>query len=154
MRTVMNDIVNDTFTVDQRIDAPIAAVWDAYVDPAKRARWSVPAGEAMVYDEADFREQGRDRYRCGPPETLDFHADVEYSRIVPQTLIVYTETVRAQGQPLATGLLTWEFEPTRGGTFVKITNQFVSFIGEGMIDGNRNGHNKALEQLSAFLVEI
>lgn len=147
----MSDIINDTLTLERHINAPIAEVWDAYVDPEKRAQWSVPDGEAMVYDEVDFREQGRELYRCGPPETLDFHATVEYSRIVPQTLIVYTETVRSAGQPLSTGIVTWEFEPTQEGTHVKITNQFVSFVGEGMIDGNRNGHNKALAQLNEFL---
>ena len=150
----MTDIVNDTLTLERHINAPITAVWDSYVDPAKRTRWSVPVGEAMVYVEDNFREQGRDRYRCGPPENINFHVDVQYSRIVPPTIIVYTETVRAEGQPLATGVLTWEFESTRDGTLVKVTSQLVSFVGQGMIDGNSNGHTKALEQLSYFLVEI
>lgn len=149
----MNEIAHDTITLDRRINAPIAAVWDAYADPAKRARWSVPAGEVMVYDEADFREEGRDRYRCGPPESLDFHAYAEYRRIVPHALVVYTETVRTEGQPLATGVLTWEFELNGAETLVKITSQLVSYVGQGMIDGNRNGHTKALEQLKEFLVE-
>ena len=109
----MIDIVNGTLTLERHINAPTAAAWDAYVDPAKRARWSLPAGEAMVYDETYFSERGRDRYRCG---------------------------------------LTWEFEPKEGGALVKITSQLASFVGQGMIDGNRNGHAKALEQLSKFLV--
>jgi len=154
MRTNVNDIVNGTLTLERHINAPIAAVWDAYVDPAKRVRWSVPAGEAMVYEETHFSERGRDRYRCGPPETLNFHADVEYSKIVPQALIVYTETVRTAGQPLTAGVLTWEFGPTDGGVLVKITSQLVSFVGQRMIDGNRNGHTTALEQFSKFLVRV
>lgn len=149
----MGAVINDTLLLDRRIDAPMAAVWDAYVDPAKRVQWSVPAGELMIYDEADFREQGRDRYRCGPPENLSFQVAVEYIKIVPDALIVYAETVRTEGQPLATSLLTWEFKPEQGATLVKVTNQLVSFVGQGMIDGNRSGHIKALKQLSDFLTE-
>lgn len=147
----MNETVHATLTLDRRVNAPIAAVWEAYADPAERARWSVPAGEALVYDEADFREQGRDRYRCGPPETLEFHVAVEYLRIVPQKLICYSETVRTAEQPLATSLLTWVFDPAGDESLVSITCQLVSFVGQGMVDGNRNGHAKALAQLSEFL---
>lgn len=140
-----------TITLDRRVSAPLAAVWDAYADPSKRSRWSVPAGEVMVYDEADFREAGRDRYRCGPPEKLDFHGVVEYSRIIPRTLIVYTETVRSEPHVLATGVLAWEFEAHGDETQIKITDQLISFIGQSMIDGSRNGHTKALDQLDEFL---
>lgn len=149
----MDEIVHDTITLDRRVSAPVAAVWDAYADPAQRARWSVPVGEAMVYDEADFREGGRDRYRCGPPKTLDFHAEAGYTRIIPEELIVCTETVRAEGRPLATAVVTWEFEPDGDQTLVKVTAQVVSFVGAGMIDGTRSGHAKALEQLEDFLTD-
>lgn len=147
----MNSIVHDTIKLTRVIDAPVAEVWEAYADSTKRTQWSVPAGEGMVYDESDFREGGRDRYRCGPPDTLAFHAETEYTKVVPRELVVYTETVRSEGQPLATGVLTWEFSPDTGGTLVSITNHVVSFVGAGMIDGNHNGHTKALEQLGQFL---
>lgn len=149
----MNAPAHDTIRLTQHVDASVADVWEAYADSAARARWSVPAGEKMVYEQSDFREGGHDRYRCGPPETLDFHAETEYTRIVPNELVVYTETVRNEGQTLATGLVTWEFEPDDRGTLVTVTSQVVSFIGPGMIDGNRNGHTKALEQLGRHLAD-
>lgn len=150
-RSDVNEIVHDTLITERGITAPPAAVWAAYADPAKRARWSVPAGESMVFDEADFTESGHDRYRCGPLETLPFHAHVHYITIVPRALIVYTETVRAQGRPLATGVIIWDFEAAPTGTNVTITSHIVSFVGHGMIDGNRHGHLKALAQLDDFL---
>ncbi|MCF8605969.1 SRPBCC domain-containing protein [Gordonia sp. HY442] len=143
--------VQDTITVAGRVDAQLAAVWDAYVDPAARAVWSVPAGEALVYDKSDFREGGHDLYRCGPPDSLDFTVTAEYVRIVPEQLIVYVETVRTAGQPLATGAVVWKFEADDRGTVVTVTSQITSFVGQAMIDGNRSGHAKALEQLGGFL---
>lgn len=149
----MNSTAHDTINLTQVIDVPVAEVWEAYADSAKRAQWGVPAGEGMVYDESDFREGGRDRYRCGPPDTLEFHAETEYTRIVPRELVVCTETVRSGGQPLATAVLTWEFASDGAGTLVTITSQVVSFVGAGMIEGNRNGHTKALKQFGQFLAE-
>ena len=75
---------------------------------------------------------------------------MEYTKIAPKALIVYTETVRSAGQPLATGVVTWEFEPTTAGTYVRVISHIVSFVGGGMVDGTRNGHTKALQQLSTF----
>ena len=142
--------MHDTVEVAQEIGAPLELVWAAYADADKRVQWSVPAGEGMVYDKAEFREGGRDRYRCGDPTSLEFHASVEYTKIVPEALIVYTETVQSAGQPLATGVVTWEFEPTTAGTYVRVISHIVSFVGGGMVDGTRNGHTKALQQLSTF----
>jgi len=147
----MSTIAHETLTISRTIAAPVADLWDAYADAAIRAQWSVPEGEAMVYDAADFREGGRDLYRCGPPEALEFHAVVDYVRIVPHRLIVYAERVRTDEQALAAGLLTWEFEEHGDGTRVVITCQMASFVGEGMIEGNRNGHTAALDQLEKLL---
>src|SRR5699024_5242638 len=101
----------------------------------------------MVIDEADFREGSRDRYRCGPSDSLDFHVVAQYNRIISQRLIVYTETVTTGGETLLTSLVTWAFEPNGSTTYVTITTQLVSYVGSGMIEGSRSGHTKALEQL-------
>lgn len=69
--TGVNEIVTVTITISRLIEAPVATVWDAYADPAKRARWSVPAGEALIYDTTDFCEEGQDRCaatRDKPPD--------------------------------------------------------------------------------------
>lgn len=147
----MNSIAHDTLTFTKRFEAPIAAVWDAYADSSNRVQWSVPADDAMIYDESNFREGGCDKYRCGPPDSLDFQAIAEYVRIEPESLIVYSETVKVPDQILATGLLTWEFEQNGSATFIKLTVQVTSFVGQAMIEGNRNGHTLALSQLEAFL---
>lgn len=47
--------------------------------------------------------------------------------------------------------MTWVFDPAGDETLVTITCQLVSYVGQGMVDGNRNGHAKALAQLSEFL---
>lgn len=147
MTTVAHDILKFTKT----IDAPLAEVWAAFADSDERAKWSVPAGDAQVYEESNFQIGGRDVYRCGPPKTLDFHGVLDYIHIVPQSLIVHTDTVTVQDQILATALLTWEFEDRGSATLVRLTDQVTSFVGDDMIEGHRNGHAKALNQLKDFV---
>ncbi|GAA1336807.1 uncharacterized protein YndB with AHSA1/START domain [Arthrobacter roseus] len=147
----MSSVAHDTLTFEQSINAPLSAVWDAFAEPTQRAVWGVPAGEAQVYDDSNFMVGGRDKYRCGPPETLGFHGLVDYVQIVPPSLIVHTDTVTAEDQVLAVALLTWQFDAHGDTTMIRLTDQVTSFVGADMIEGHRNGHAKALEQLRDFL---
>lgn len=113
--------------------------------------WCPPADKAQVYDQVDFRVGGRDLYRCGAPESLDFHGVVDYAAIEPQQMIVHTDIVSAGPDTLAAALLTWTFEAVDQGTRVHLTDQVTSFVGEGMIDGHRNGHTTALKQLADYV---
>lgn len=146
----MTAVTHDTLSFTRRIEAPIAAVWDAFADPEQRALWSVPAEHAQVYDEAAFEVRGRDLYRCGPPNALDVEGVVDYIQIVPRSLIIHLDTVSRHGRMLATALLTWEFEAEGEGTVVRLTDQVTSLVGPDMIDGHRNGHTIALDQLRDF----
>ncbi len=147
----MTSLAHETLTFTQSIDAPLSAVWSAIADSTQRAVWSVPVGEAMVYDRSNFGVGGRDEYRCGPPETLEFHCVVDYVQIAPESLIVHTDTVATEGQTLAVALVTWELDDNGGSTLIRLTDQVTSFVGAGMIDGHRNGHTKALSQLRDFV---
>lgn len=149
----MNAPIHDTVRVTRSLNAPLTAVWDAYADVSQRVRWAVPEGEGMVYETSDFREGGRDLYRCGEVETLEFYAEVEYTRIVPSETIVYVETVKMGSVALGTSLVTWHFESRDEDedTVVTVTSQIVSFVGTEMITGNRNGHTVVLEQLERLL---
>lgn len=105
----------------------------------------------MIYDLDDFRSGGRAIYRCGTPEELQFHAEVAYLLVESPNLIVHTETVRTGNQLLATGLVSWEFHEEAEGTRLVVTNQVTSYVGQDMIEGNRNGHTIALDQLVLML---
>ncbi|WP_298416452.1 hypothetical protein, partial [Brevibacterium sp.] len=57
-----------------------------------------------------------------------------------------------EGQVLSTAIITWTFEATSSGTRVDLVDQVVSFVGQGMIDGHRNGHEICLRQLGEHLI--
>jgi len=142
---------HETLILKQSIRAALPRVWNAFADVDQRAAWGVPAGEAQIYDVADFRVGGREQYKCGPPGNLEFYGFVDYAHIIPQSIIVHSDTVTAGGKTLATALLTWEFESDGEYTKIQLTDQVTSLVGIGMINGHRNGHTKALDQLRELL---
>jgi uncharacterized protein YndB with AHSA1/START domain len=56
-----------TLVFDREVPAPVEDVFAAVADPVARTEWGASSDTAVViYDEADFREGGQDRFRCGP----------------------------------------------------------------------------------------
>ena len=143
--------LHETLTFTAVLADPMEDVWAAVADPRARAEWSVPAGEQMVIDRDDLRPGGTCSYRCGPPGSLDVSGEVAYLVVRPGELLVHTDTIRSGDDVLATALLTWTFSEEGGLTRVEIVDQVVSFVGPGIIDGHRNGHRLALEQLGRWL---
>lgn len=144
-------IAHDTIHLSRRLDADLVDVWAAYADTAHRSRWSVPEGEEMVFDADDLRSGGSARYRCGTPGELQFAGSIDYLHIAPEAEVVHTEIMRTGSELLSAGLLTWTFRAANPGTELTVTVQVTSFVGEGMLDGARNGHRIALDQLAALL---
>lgn len=145
-----NEILHKTFVFERRCEAPVERVFAAFADPAVRATWSAPSNDAaFVYDEADFREGGEDQFRCGSKENPQYTGRTTYISIVPDRLVVSSETVETGGRTLMSSLITTELEASADTTRVKVTVQVVYFFGEGMLGGVEIGNNAALDNLVA-----
>jgi uncharacterized protein YndB with AHSA1/START domain len=140
-----------TINLERSYAATIESVFSEFADPVTRAKWSAPSNDALIYDEANFREGGRDVFRCGPPDDLRFRGETTYLVIVPNKCVVSTETVVSAGKRLAVALNTLDFEETNKGTMLKVTVQMVSFVGPGMVEEYKSGNQSALEGLSDHL---
>lgn len=143
--------IHETITLTTELSAPPESVWKAFRDTNARTQWSVPEGEEMIYETDDFRTGGVAKYRCGTPGELEFLAVEEYVQINPRELVVHVGSVWHGETLLSTSILTWTFAPAPRGCQVTLVDQVVSFVGPEMIEGHRNGHAKALAQLSYFL---
>ena len=144
-------ICHATIVLERTYRAQIERVFSEFADPVTRARWSPPSNDALIYDQTDFRPGGRDVFRCGPLDNIKFRGETWYHVIVPNKLVVFTETVDSSGQRLGTSLNTLEFEAAGESTTLKVTVQVVSLVGPGMIDGYESGNKSALENLSRYL---
>lgn len=140
-----------TITLEHAYAVRVERVFSEFADPRARAKWSAPSNDALVYDEADFREGGRDVFRCGPRNDLKFRGVTTYHVIVPNRCVVSTESLSEGTTQLAIALNTLEFESTAVGANLRLTVQIASFVGPGLVTGYESGNRSALEGLARQL---
>ena len=140
-----------TITMERFFPAPIERVFSEFADPVARSRCSALSNDVLVYDEADFRQGGRDVFRCGPPNDLKFRGETTYHLIIPNKCVVSSETMDTDGRRLAVSLSTLDLEPTGAGVTLRLTVQIVSLVGSGMIEAFKSGNYGALENLARHL---
>ena len=144
----MNSTTHATLVFEREISAPTEVVFAAFADPAVRAQWGTPSDTAVViYDEADFRQGGQDRFRCGSKSNPNIHGMTHYLDIIPNRRIVSSETIAMDGRRLCVSLTTLELTPDGRKTQLKNTTQLSSFIGQDMINGHTMGTNASLDNL-------
>jgi uncharacterized protein YndB with AHSA1/START domain len=148
----MSRALHATLVFEREIAAPQDAVFAAIADPVARARWGVPSDTAVViYDEADFREGGQDRFRCGSRAHPDIHGATRYLEIVLNRRVVSSETIVRDGQCMCVSLTTLELTPDGHGTRLKSTTQMASLIGQEMVEGHVTGTHASLDRLVQYL---
>lgn len=148
----MTDIVHDTIVIEKTYEAPVSRVFAAFVDPVARAKWGAPSDTAIIlYDTANFRIGGTDKFRCGSKSDPKYHGEARYLQIKPERLIVYAETINSDGVRLSASLNTVELRALGKSTKLTLTVQLAAFEGRDIIDGTRFGHDQALDNLRKFI---
>jgi uncharacterized protein YndB with AHSA1/START domain len=140
-----------TLVFEREIPAPIQKVFAAFADPLARTEWGAPSDTAVViYDEADFREGGQDRFRCGSKADPNIHGMTRYLEIIANRRVVSSETIVMDGKRLCASLTTLELTADGEKTKLKSTTQLASFIGEDMVRGHEMGTNASLDNLVQY----
>jgi uncharacterized protein YndB with AHSA1/START domain len=143
--------VHATLFFERMVPATCGRVFTAYADVEERQKWGAPSDNtALIYDHADFREDGGDAFRCGSKANPNIHGATRYLDIVVNRRIVSTETISVDGRRLCASLQTLELYPDGDCTKLKSTIQLVSFVGQDMVKGHENGTNASLDNLVNF----
>ena len=72
------------------LPVPPSAVFDAFADPAKLARWWGPAGFTVPSIDFDPHAGGSYRIEMQPPEGDAFHLVGEFREVVPPAWLAFT----------------------------------------------------------------
>ena len=148
---MQSNTLHITLVFERDIPATVEQVFAAFADPASRIEWGAPSDKtALIYDEADFREGGQDRFRCGPKADPNIHGTTRYLDIIPNCRIVSSETIAMDRKRLCASLSTLELTPEGHTTKLKSTTQLASFIGEDMVKGHTSGTNASLDNLVRY----
>lgn len=97
--------------VNSRVfDAPRAAVFDAFADPALLAQWWGPEGFSNTFQHFDFRVGGAWRFVMHGPDETEFHNVSEFLDIVPAEKIALVHL-----EPIHRFELTMTYTDASGG---------------------------------------
>ena len=123
-------LTHSTFELEREYKAPVSKVFQAFADPALKAKWfDAPSSEWRYIDSSfDFREGGleysENQYGEGGPVS---RFDGRYHEIVDNLRIVYSYEMRVDGTRLSVSLTSIELAPTDAGTRLTLTEQGVYF---------------------------
>ncbi len=144
----MTTIAHATIVMERTYNAAPARVFSAWADVEARKRWSAPADNIRIeYEEADFREGGRDLSRCIEPDNEDYVATVDYIDIKRDQRIFFVEDIAHGKRRVSAALITVELTPKDAGTNLRLTMQIASFDGSNMEQGYQFGWSAALDNL-------
>lgn len=126
-------------------------MWHLLTDAKMRAAWSGP-GEGMVLSlvNADFRRHGIERHLCGTADAPEFEVETRWYHINAPTDAVFTESIQAGGQDIATSLVSYRLAPSGTGSTLYVTVAVSSFVGADASSEFREGWEQALSNLKAF----
>src|SRR5262245_14025224 len=124
----MTTIAHATIVMERTYNASATRVFAAWADVDARKRWSAPAADLRIeYEEADFREGGRDLSRCIEPGNEDYLAAVTYIDIKRDLRIAFVEDILHGKKRVSAALITMELTPKGAATHLLLTMQIASF---------------------------
>jgi uncharacterized protein YndB with AHSA1/START domain len=106
----------------REIEAPVEAVFAAFSDPKRLARWWGPAGFTNTFDTFEFRQGGRWVYTMHGPDGRDYPNESVFSVIEPGAHIMIEHVVK----PIYT--LTISFAESDGKTKVGWDQRFENEV--------------------------
>ena len=144
---------HDTFVIERKFPQAPERVFNAFADPAAKARWfsGPPDQWTQTLREFNFRIGGRERLIGAWAGGKVSSFDSVYQNIVPNERIIYSYAMQIDGVPISVSLATVEFKRAGKGTRLVITEQgaFLDAFQDG--GGREHGTRALLERLAASL---
>lgn len=145
-------VVHGSFSLERHFDAPPARVFQAFADPAQKARWfQGPPEWGPDQQTLDFRVGGKETSVGGPPGGPVLSFEATYVDIVPDERIITTYEMASDGVRISVSLATFELVPEDDGTRLFVTEHGVYLHGADEHNLREQGTNDLLDSLAAYL---
>ena len=147
-----HSILHTSFVIDRQFRAPPARVFAAWADPEIKRRWSdchaeLPNGEYSL----DFRPGGIEVHRVVYPNGVVQRIEKRYFDIVPNARIIFGYDIQLDTRRLSVSLVTVQFEPSRAGTRMLMTEYIAYLDGHEDLEARIRGTNEGLDRLNREL---
>src|ERR1700692_742712 len=145
-------VTHDTFVITRTYASPVAAVFRAWADPKRKARWFAGSAEALGAGyELDFRVGGREVNRGGPPGGPAYTYKSEFRDIIPEQRIVYTYEMFADEARISVSVATVLFSGHDAMSQLVLTEQGGFLDGHDTVAQREAGTRSLLDSLAASL---
>lgn len=147
-----HSVTHATFVIERSYEASPQRVFQAFADPAIKARWFAgPAEWETLESSMDFRVGGRDVDRAKIPDGPVTSFDSRYLDIVPDERIIFAYDMHLDAARISCSLTTIELRPEGAGTRLVFTEQGAYLDGYDDAGAREHGTNELLDQLGAEL---
>lgn len=141
-----------SFVIDRQFKAPPDQVFAAWADPEVKRRWSdchadLPQNEYSL----DFRPGGVEIHRVVHPNGTVQRIQKRFFDIVRNARIIFGYDIQLDSRRLSVSLVTVQFEPSRAGTRMLMTEYIAYLDGHEDLEERIRGTKAGLDRLDLEL---
>jgi uncharacterized protein YndB with AHSA1/START domain len=142
---------HSTFVIERIYDASPQRVFDAWADPAAKARWFGPSDKRDY--SLEFRVGGREHLTSQAPDGAIYSFDAVYQDIVPERRIIHAYDMHREDVRISVSLATIEIEAHGDGARLTLTEHGVYLDGHDTPEQREHGTNEMIDALAAHLLQ-
>jgi uncharacterized protein YndB with AHSA1/START domain len=142
---------HSTFAIERTYDASPQRVFDAWADPAAKARWFGPSNKPDY--SLDFRVGGREHLTVRAPDGATYTLDAVYQDIVPVCRIIHAYDMHRDDVRISVSLATIEIEAHGDGARLTLTEHGVYLDGHDTPKAREHGTEEMMDALGAHLLQ-
>lgn len=146
---VARSTTQSTFVIERTYQAAPQRVFDAWADPAAKAKWFGPPQKADY--SLDFRVGGREHLTVQAPDGATYNFDAVYQDIVPGCRIIHAYDMHRDEVRISVSLATIEIEAHGDGARLTLTEHGVYLDGHDTPEQREHGTNEMFEALGAYV---
>ena len=147
--------IHASFTIERTFPVPPARVFQAFADPAEKAKWFGGGDWEQLERTFDFRPGGSETDVARSPEGIEVGFYLRYYDIVEDERLVYAYDMSNGPDRASLSVATIELEPTGdGGTRYTHTEHGAFLDGHHDAAGREEGSIGITDQLGAYLATL
>ena len=143
--------IHASFTIERTFPVPPERVFQAFADPAEKAKWFGGGDWEQLERTFDFRPGGGETDVARAPDGSVVGFYLRYYDIVPNERIVYSFDMSQNGEHASLTVTSIELEPVDGGTRYLHVEHGAYLDGHHSPEGREEGSNGIVDALGAYL---